>query len=122
MRMLLFLTALLFYNTLSAQQDDSQKYKVDSGYYSSFDHTKIYYEVRGKGQPVILIHGFIVTGESWKRTPLFHDLLRYGFKVITLDLRGNGKSDKPKNELAYASDAEVRDVKGLARHLHLGKY
>ena len=35
------------------------------------------------------------TGESWKKTSLYDDLLKAGFKVITLDLRGNGKSDKP---------------------------
>ena len=50
------------------------------------------------------------------------DLLKNGFQVITVDLRGNGKSDKPKNETAYAGDAEAKDVMGLVNYLHLKSY
>src|SRR5215467_1878024 len=66
-----------------------------SGYFTSFDGNKIYYEVKGNGRPVLLIHGFIVNGESWKSTALYDSLLKAGFEVVTMDLRGNGKSDKP---------------------------
>lgn len=93
-----------------------------SGYYTSFDSTKIYYEVKGSGFPVILIHGFIVNSESWKKAALYNELLDAGYKVITVDLRGNGKSGKPHADSAYNNDAEARDIMGLATFLQLNKY
>jgi len=88
----------------------------------SFDKIKIHYEVKGEGAPVVLVHGFIVDSESWKRSSLYNDLLAGGFKVITLDLRGNGKSDKPHNPEAYENDAEAKDIVALADLLGLKKY
>ena len=98
--------------------------QVDSvtGYFKSFDGTKIYYEVRGTGMPVVLVHGFIVNGESWKRTTLFNDLLDGGYKVISLDMRGNGKSDKPHTAAAYENDAEAKDIMGLLNQLGINEY
>jgi pimeloyl-ACP methyl ester carboxylesterase len=97
--------------------------QTDTGhFFTSFDRTKIYYEVRGSGFPVILIHGFIVNGESWKKTAVYKDLLNTGYKVITLDMRGNGKSDKPHTDEAYAHDAEAKDIISLASMLHFKNY
>jgi pimeloyl-ACP methyl ester carboxylesterase len=105
---------------LAGLQVTAQK---DSGsVFSSFDGTKIYYEVKGNGTPVILVHGFIVNGQSWKRTALYSDLLEKGYKVIIPDLRGNGQSDKPHNPEAYEQDAEAKDIMALASRLHLKKY
>ena len=50
--------------SLFAQSDTSR-------YFTSFDGVKIYYEVRGTGKPVVLIHGFIVNGQSWKHTAVY---------------------------------------------------
>lgn len=95
----------------------------DSGtYYTSFDNTKIYYQVKGTGYPVVLVHGFIMTGEGWKKTEVYKMLQAAGYKVITMDMRGNGRSDKPHNGDAYASDAEAKDIMGLATALHLRRY
>jgi pimeloyl-ACP methyl ester carboxylesterase len=71
---------------------------------------------------VVLVHGFIVNSTTWSRTPLMNDLLQNGFRVITLDLRGNGKSDRPHNDSAYAHDAEAHDIMGLVRFLHVSRY
>src|SRR6476660_4402630 len=101
----------------------SAKAQTDTGrFFTSFDSTKIYYEVRGNGLPVILIHGFIVDGESWKKTAVYNDLIDVGYKVITLDMRGNGKSDKPHTVEAYANDAESKDIMGLMKSLGIKKY
>ena len=90
----------------------------DSGaYFRSFDSTKIYYEVRGTGDAVVLVHGFIVNGQSWKRTELYKNLLEEGYKVIILDQRGNGFSDKPHTPEAYENDAEAKDIMGLMKSL-----
>jgi pimeloyl-ACP methyl ester carboxylesterase len=113
-----FLLAFIV-QTLAAQSSDV----TEAGqYFNSFDGTKIYYEVKGNGEPVILIHGFVVNSESWKKTSLYNDLLEAGFKVITLDLRGNGKSGKPHKAEAYLDDAEAKDIRVLADHLKLTGY
>lgn len=91
-------------------------------YYTSFDGTRIHYTVKGSGKPVILIHGFIVDGESWKRTALYDSLLLHGFCVITLDMRGNGASGHPQDSIAYLHDAEAKDVMELASRLGLQHY
>ncbi|QKZ15357.1 alpha/beta fold hydrolase [Spirosoma sp. KUDC1026] len=88
----------------------------------SFDKTKIHYDVVGEGQPVVLLHGFLNTGETWKRSPLRQALVDAGFKVVTLDLRGNGLSDKPHSAEAYQDNAELKDVTALMKHLGLTQY
>ena len=94
----------------------------DSGFYKSFDGTKIHYESEGNGLPVLLIHGFTGNGASWKKSPLYAGLLSVGYRVITFDLRGNGLSDKPHTPEAYLQDAEAKDIIGLTNELHIKKY
>ncbi len=119
MKHLLLFTCLLCILSmrLSAQSADST-----GAYFNSFDGTRIYYEVKGMGKPVLLIHGFIVNGESWKQTVLYTDLQNTGFQVITMDLRGNGKSDKPHELRYYEQDAEAKDIMTLVTLLGLKKY
>ena len=96
---------------------------ADTGrFFTSFDNTKIYYEVRGLGDAVVLVHGFIVNGQSWKRTELYKNLLEEGYKVIILDQRGNGFSDKPHDSTAYDNDAEAKDIMALMKLLKIKKY
>jgi len=113
----LFVFLLIIGNFVSAQQ-----VAVAGSYYSSFDGVKIYYEVKGDGFPVILVHGFSGTGEGWKKGQLYNDLLTAGYKVIILDQRGNGHSDKPHTDAGYANDAEAKDIIGLATSLGLKQY
>ena len=112
---------LLFISYLSASSQ--HQLLADTGsFFKSFDGTKIYYEVRGTGEPVLLVHGFIVNGQSWKRTELYKDLLNAGYKVIILDQRGNGFSDKPHDSTAYDNDAEAKDIMALMNLLKIKKY
>lgn len=95
----------------------------DTGrYFTSFDKAKIYYEVKGSGYPVILVHGFSGTGQGWKNCAVYNDLLNAGYKVIILDQRGNGRSDKPHTDAGYANDAEARDIMGLMTFLGVKQY
>jgi pimeloyl-ACP methyl ester carboxylesterase len=91
-------------------------------YFISFDGTKIYYEVKGEGYPVVLIHGFSGTAQGWKNGPFYAGLLSAGYKVIILDQRGNGHSDKPHTDAGYANDAEAKDIIGLVSSLNIKQY
>src|SRR3954463_1203840 len=53
----------------------------------------IHYEDVGSGQPVVLIHGFPLSGRSWEKQ--IPPLLEAGFRVITYDRRGFGQSSQP---------------------------
>ena len=53
---------------------------------------------------------------------LYQDLLDRKYEVITVDLRGNGKSDKPHKDTAYANDAEARMLTGLVTALGIRRY
>ncbi len=108
---LLLLTADIFAQSAS-----------EGSYFTSFDSTKIYYEVKGEGYPVILIHGFSGTSQGWKNCIVYGDLLKAGYKVIIIDQRGNGRSDKPHRESAYANDAEAKDIMGLMSSLAIKHY
>ena len=90
--------------------------------FTSFDGTKIHYDILGEGKPVVLLHGFISTSESWKRSSVRQALADAGFKVVMLDLRGNGLSDKPHTAEAYENNAELKDVIALMKHLGLTNY
>ena len=110
-------------NAFAQTEISNKKGIADTGsFFTSFDSTKIYYEVKGNGEPVLLVHGFIVNGQSWKRTELYKDLLAEGYKVIIPDQRGNGFSDKPHDSTAYDNDAEAKDIMGLMKHLQIKKY
>ncbi len=91
-------------------------------YFTSFDNTKIAFTDEGDGVPVLLLHGFINTRKNWDRTELKKDLIAKGYRVIVPDLRGNGDSDKPQTDDAYANDAEVADVIALMDYLTIKEY
>jgi pimeloyl-ACP methyl ester carboxylesterase len=95
---------------------------VEGQYFTSFDGTKIYYEVKGEGYPVVLVHGFTGTSQGWKKGALYPNLLAAGYKVIILDQRGNGRSDKPHTDAGYANDAEAKDIMALAGSLKINSY
>lgn len=69
----------------------------------------------GTGRPVILIHGWPLSGASWNsQVPA---LLDAGYRVITYDRRGFGMSDKPKT--GYNYDTLTEDLVGLINGLEL---
>jgi len=75
----------------------------------------LYYEDHGSGKPVVLIHGYPLSGASWeKQIPI---LLDAGFRVITYDRRGFGNSSKPTTGYNYDTFAE--DLHKLVKHLGL---
>lgn len=113
---LLVLVGLFAAGSVFGQGSDSVHF------YTAPDGVKIYYEVKGDGYPVVLVHGFIVNGQSWKRGRLYHDLLAAGYKVILMDLRGNGRSDRPHDCDQYGDDAEAKDIMGIVGALGISHY
>ena len=75
---------------------------------------KICYEIFGDGYPVFLLHGFGAKKEYWIAQV---SELSKKFKVITLDLRGNGKSDRPN--VPYTMDLFVIDLKEFMNFLQI---
>lgn len=77
---------------------------------------RIHYEVNGpeRGQPIVLVHGFASdyrlnwVGSRWQEA-----LTGEGFRVIGVDCRGHGHSDKPHDEAAYSVDLMAGDVIGV---------
>jgi non-heme chloroperoxidase len=75
----------------------------------------LYYEDHGSGKPVVLIHGYPLSGASWeKQLPV---LLDAGHRVITYDRRGFGKSSQPTTGYNYDTFAE--DLHKLVTHVKL---
>ena len=70
---------------------------------------ELYYEDHGSGQAVVLIHGYPLDGSSWEKQTAA--LLDAGFRVVTYDRRGFGKSSKPTT--GYDYDTFAADLKTL---------
>jgi non-heme chloroperoxidase len=76
---------------------------------------EIYYEDHGTGHPVVLIHGYPLSGRAWDRqVPV---LLQAGHRVITYDRRGFGKSSQPTT--GYDYDTFAADLHTLLEALDL---
>jgi pimeloyl-ACP methyl ester carboxylesterase len=74
---------------------------------------EIYYEDHGAGQPVVLIHGYPLSGRAWdKQVPV---LLEAGHRVITYDRRGFGQSSQPA--AGYDYDTFAADLNTLLEYL-----
>jgi pimeloyl-ACP methyl ester carboxylesterase len=81
---------------------------------------KIHYEVKGKGEPVILIHGLGSSAKlNWELPGTVAELAKH-YQVIAFDNRGHGRSDKPQAEGQYGVNM-VDDVVRLMDHLELPK-
>ena len=75
----------------------------------------LYYEDHGSGRPVVLIHGYPLSGRAWDRQiPV---LLEHGRRVITYDRRGFGKSSQPTT--GYDYDTFANDLHTLLETLDL---
>ncbi len=79
------------------------------------DDIEIYYEDHGAGRPVVLIHGYPLSGRAWdKQVPV---LLGAGCRVITYDRRGFGRSSQPAT--GYDYDTFTADLHALLSYLDL---
>ena len=75
----------------------------------------IHYEDHGSGQPIVLIHGYPLNGNSWERQE--RELLAAGCGVISYDRRGFGHLSQPT--VGYDYDTFAADLNRLLEHLDL---
>ena len=83
--------------------------------YLDCDGCQLHYEDYGQGAPVLLVHGLGSSTRDWEYQ--IADLAAH-YRVIALDLRGHGRSDKPRERYSIAGFAD--DVAGLIEHQALG--
>src|ERR1700740_2525936 len=98
---------------LRPQKEDLVPY-VTVGKENSGD-IQLYYEDHGSGDPVVLIHGYPLSGASWEKQ--VSALLSAGHRVITYDRRGFGKSSQPT--IGYNYDTFAEDLHKLLAQLNL---
>jgi pimeloyl-ACP methyl ester carboxylesterase len=86
----------------------------EKGFFKTEDGTSIYYEVVGKGRPLIFCYGLVCRREHWH-----HQIKHFKntFKVITFDYRGHHCSGSPANDQNLTLEWCARDIIKLMEHL-----
>ncbi len=91
-----------------------------SGFFDS-DGVKIHYETFGGGKPVVLVHGIESSIKGNWKDPSWFDTLRPIRRVVALDCRGHGQSDKPHDPAVYEGDRMPGDILNLMDYLGIEK-
>ena len=94
--------------------------KASPGKFFDSAGVRIHYVEQGQGDPVLLIHGFSASIPTQWASPGILAALSQKYRVIALDNRGHGKSDKPHDPAQYGA-AMVADAVRLLDHLHVPK-
>ena len=81
---------------------------------------RIYYEVEGEGPPLILLHG-LTEDSGWWRDSGYVESLRNDYRLILIDARGHGASDKPHIPDAYKLELLVSDIVEVLNDLGISK-
>lgn len=83
---------------------------------------EIAYDVAGDGDPVLLIHGFASSSQvNWKDTGWVKTLVAAGHRVITIDNRGHGQSEKLYDPSQYTATLMAEDARRLLDHLGIAR-
>jgi pimeloyl-ACP methyl ester carboxylesterase len=88
------------------------------------DGVRLHYVINGPdgGAPIVLVHGFASDYQlNWVGTRWQETLTKAGLRIIGLDCRGHGASDKPHDPAAYALGIMAADVRRLLDHLDIDR-
>ncbi len=88
--------------------------------YATNQGVRLYYEVIGQGPPIVLVHADFSSLEDWKEFG-YVERLQQDYRLVLLDIRGRGASDKPHQPEAYALDLLVDDIVMILDELNLRK-
>jgi pimeloyl-ACP methyl ester carboxylesterase len=86
--------------------------------YVTSEGIRIHYEMDGNGPPLVLQHGFTQKVKSWELAG-YVDALKLRYRLIRVDARGHGDSDKPHDPAAYTLSAYTSDVVAVLDVLNL---
>jgi len=95
----------------------SPSQKLSSGHYVQIDDFEMYYEEYGKGNPMLLLHGFGGCTKNWH--PFANELSKH-YHLIVVDLRGHGNSTNPQEKFTHRQAAN--DVFLLLEKLKIKKF
>lgn len=84
------------------------------------DGIKVHYRIEGEGPPIVLLHGFMDDLEEWNEYG-YVDSLKESYKLILIDLRGHGLSDKPHDSDLYTMDSLTSDIIAVMDDLKIKK-
>lgn len=115
-RLLLSFTAILIVSLTIATTVRPQARSVIQDRFANVNGVRLHYLIAGKGDPVILLHGYAQNSHMWR--PLIPELAKT-HTVIAPDLRGFGQSAKPTD--GYTKKAMAQDIHALAISLGLRK-
>lgn len=89
-----------------------------TGYVKSFDGTRIYYEIRGEGRPIVMAYGIGCLVNHWQ-----HQVKTFSenYQTIVFDYRAHHNSEQPQDRTNLSIDAIARDIKYLMGHLEIPK-
>lgn len=90
------------------------------GTFTASDGVKIHYLEAGKGTPVVLVHGYSGSAEGNWFSNGVAEALAPNHRVVAIDCRGHGKSEKPKDPAKYGPQM-AKDVLELMDHLKIEK-
>jgi pimeloyl-ACP methyl ester carboxylesterase len=82
--------------------------------------TRIHFDIEGSGPPIFLVHGFGLDGETWRDWG-YVDALKDDYKLLIVDLRGHGSSDKPRDPKAYFTRIMAFDCISALDELNIEK-
>lgn len=86
------------------------------------DGFRLAFQEEGQGEPVLLIHGFASSVYvNWVAPGWFRTLVDAGYRVIAIDNRGHGNTDKSYDPAVYMPELMADDAAALLRHLGVGK-
>jgi pimeloyl-ACP methyl ester carboxylesterase len=88
--------------------------------YANNQGVRIYFEVEGEGPPLVLAHPLTASLDSWKRDK-YPDALRNDYRLILIDARGHGRSDKPHQVSDYDVKIMGRDALAVLDEIGVSK-
>src|SRR5262245_44908560 len=80
------------------------------------DGISVAYEDLGHGEPLVLLHGLTESRECWHEAGHVAQFLRRGWRLILIDCRGHGRSEKPHAPGAYSGHSRAADVIAVLDH------
>lgn len=110
------LTAIL---TILVSSQNLRSQEFPQGKTVSVNGMELYFEIQGQGDPLVLLHGYLVNGEMWK--PFIEEFKRH-FRLIIPDLRGHGRSNNPNPTEIYSTRQAAKDIIALLDYLDVFKF